>query len=545
MDDRSSAPLWPLLAICSIFLAFGIATLGDVGLTLDEAESTKASQEAWAVLTGSQSQFSEHHAIPGYYLALDLSREVFARAAALLRPGIDRVLAEHVFNLLMATASLAFMYLLALEIGRSSRVATLATVAMAVMPAFVAQSQNNPKDLPALLAFELTFWLLVRAAREPSARRTALATVALGVSLNTRTFSVYLLPLFCLWLAGRWPNLAKQRVGQLAVIGSVAALIGIALWPWLWLDDPFDQIQRVRDIIAGKLQVSFPVLYLGKTQLWTEVPWHYSVFHILAVLPLSLLLLAAASLIAAGVRGERRPAIRDLVWTGALWVGVLVGTDLLAPARYDGMRHYLIILPGLSLLIGAGADWLLDQLETRRPFGARAPTAKLTGWAIVIVAIGLAAWETERIHPYQSAYLNPIASALGGDRTEEWVEVEYWGRAFKEGAEWLNEHAEPDAVVYVPFGDHVAAHYLKREPESQVTTAQFVDPTRPRYLMFITRRALYKRIMRHAETQWEPIFEIHRQRATLLRIYRNQAPPATGEPPDLSARPTSQLDADL
>ena len=28
-------------------------------------------------------------------------------------------------------------------------------------------------------------------------------------------------------------------------------------------------------------------------------------------------------------------------------------------------------------------------------------------------------------------------------------------------------------------------------------------------------------------TKWEPVFEIRRQRATLLRIYRNQAP-ATG-----------------
>jgi hypothetical protein len=519
VHGRSSAPLWPPFAICSVFFAFGIANVGDFGLTLDEAESTLASREAWAVLSGSQSQFSEHHAIPGYYLALDLSRELFARTAALLSPRLDRVLAEHVFNLLMATASLAFVYLLVLEIGRSSRAAALTAAAMAAMPAFVAHSQNNPKDLPALLVFPLTFWLLVRAVRQPSALRTALAALALGFSLNTRTISVYLLPLFVLWLAGRWPSLAKQRIGQLALIGSVAALIGIALWPWLWLDNPFDQVQRAREIIAGKLDVSFPVLYLGKTQLWTEVPWHYSLFHILATTPLSLLLLAVAAPIAAVLKAERRPEIRDLVWTGAVWVGVLIGTDLLAPARYDGMRHYLMILVGLSLLIGASGDGLLAWLETRRP-----AAAKRSGWAVVVVMIGLGIWESARIHPYQSAYLNPIASAIGGDRTDEWVEVEYWGHAFKEGAEWLNEHAEPDAVVYVPFGADVAAHYLAREPESQLTAAQFVDPTRPRYLMFITRRALYKRVMRHAEIQWQPVFEIRRQHATLLRIYRNQAP---------------------
>jgi hypothetical protein len=153
-----------------------------------------------------------------------------------------------------------------------------------------------------------------------------------------------------------------------------------------------------------------------------------------------------------------------------------------------------------------------------------AAVAKRCGWAVIAVAVGLGCWDSARMHPYQSAYLNPIASALGAERTDEWLEVEYWGHAFKEGAEWLNENAEPDAVVYVPFGDQVATHYLTRAPESQLTAAQFVDPSRPRYLMFITRRALYKRIMHHAEAQWEPVFEIRRQDATLLRIYRNQGP---------------------
>ena len=96
MDGRRYAALWPPFAICAVFFAFGIASISDFGLTLDEAESTRASREAWAVLSGSQSQFSEHHTIPGYYLALDFSREVFARIAALLSPGLDRVLAERI-----------------------------------------------------------------------------------------------------------------------------------------------------------------------------------------------------------------------------------------------------------------------------------------------------------------------------------------------------------------------------------------------------------------------------------------------------------------
>ncbi|HJO22521.1 MAG: hypothetical protein GY772_33090 [bacterium] len=44
--------------------------------------------------------------------------------------------------------------------------------------------------------------------------------------------------------------------------------------------------------------------------------------------------------------------------------------------------------------------------------------------------------------------------------------------------------------------------------------------------MFITRRAMYESLMRQAEVRLTPAFEIKRQRGTLLRIYRNGAPPA-------------------
>ena len=84
----------------------------------------------------------------------------------------------------------------------------------------------------------------------------------------------------------------------------------------------------------------------------------------------------------------------------------------------------------------------------------------------------------------------------------------------------------PDAVVFVPIAAHVAEHYLDRELESSLTADKFNDPSRPRYLMFITRRAMYESLMRQAEVRLTPAFEIKRQRGTLLRIYRNGAPPA-------------------
>jgi 4-amino-4-deoxy-L-arabinose transferase-like glycosyltransferase len=340
-----------------------------------------------------------------------------------LASNLDRVTAEHAFNLLLATAGLAFTYLLAWEIGHSRRAAALAMAEMAVMPAVIAHSRNNPKDVATLLIFPLTFLLLLRAVRKPGLLRMALAGIVLGISLNTRIFSVALIPLFALLLAIRWPALLRQRIGQLIVIGSVAAAIAILLWPWLWLEAPLDQLARVGELIATKLGVQFQVLYLDEMQLWTEIPWHFPLFHLLASLPLSLMLLAAVPILATLLGKLRRPESFDLVLAGALWIGVLLAWDLIAPARYDGMRHYLAVLVGLSLLVGAGGDWLLAWLEDRRPFGLDRLAANRLGWTLVGSLIALAGWECIQIHPYQSAYLNPVASALGGEQSDEWVEV--------------------------------------------------------------------------------------------------------------------------
>jgi hypothetical protein len=126
-----------------------------------------------------------------------------------------------------------------------------------------------------------------------------------------------------------------------------------------------------------------------------------------------------------------------------------------------------------------------------------------------------------RTHPYQSAYLNPVANGLAGPRAEEWLEVEYWGGAYKEGAAWITRHAEADAPVYVPIGEHLVAHYLGQERLAERNPSDFFDTSRPRYVMFITRSSWYPPWVRRVERSYEPVHTIRRQRATLLKIYSN------------------------
>lgn len=500
-----------LLAICGGFFLYGACALEDYGVTADEAESSLASQEAWEFATGSREDFSHFHTIPGYYFALDLSRAAFVRAVRRAFPNANGVLAEHAFNLGIATACLALLFFLALEIGGSPRAAAISTVCLALAPIFIGHSQNNPKDLPAVFGFLLAFWLLVRAVRRGGARPAIVASLALGLSLNLRTFSAVLLPMFVLWLVCRWPEQARAQWRRLAWIGLGAGLTAFALWPWAWTD-PIGRFGAARGLLGEILSVRFEILYLGRIWLWTEVPWHYTPFHLLATTPLALLLLSALSLVGWWFWKQRDPKLADLVWTGAVWVVSLLAVEQLATARYDGIRHYLMILVGMSLLAGAGAEWLLRLVP------------RTAAWCVLGLLGLVVAWEGARLHPYESAYLNPIAVLLAGPRTEQWLEVGYWGSALKEGSEWLQINVEPDAVIHAPvFGD-IARRYLAGRMSVSYSADEFLDASRPRYLMLVTRWALYDPATRSIEASREPIFAIRRQRSTLLEIYRNDAP---------------------
>ena len=146
--------------------------------------------------------------------------------------------------------------------------------------------------------------------------------------------------------------------------------------------------------------------------------------------------------------------------------------------------------------------------------------------------------EMIRIHPYQNAYLNEVTNALLPGNAEDMFEVEYWLQSYKEGAEWLDAHVEPEAEVYVAFQTNCADPYLNRKSRllDEATLPVFEDRTRSRYLMLVTRKAMYKEAIAAVVRAYEPVFTVRRQKGTLLRVYCNRQLKAD---PALEKRPFS------
>jgi len=278
-------------------------------------------------------------------------------------------------------------------------------------------------------------------------------------------------------------------------------------------------------------EVPIAVLYLGRIYAAAATPWHYFLGSLLAATPVAFTLAALfggwEAFRSRSVRLARESATREeapsrLAGLALLWLAVPVAVEAFAGARYDGVRHLLVVLPALALLAGVGLDRLLARARTPAVPPAARAAARAAAVAAAVAWLWLLA-DLARYHPYQDAYLNaPVRAAL--DRpAEEVFELEYWGSSLKEGAAWLNDHAPPGSRVLVPVAAHCAAPYLARDLVL-VAPDPPTDRAEADYLMTITRRTFFTPQVDVVRKRGRPVFTIERPGGTLLEVYRLDEP---------------------
>src|SRR5262249_1857368 len=130
------------------------------------------------------------------------------------------------------------------------------------------------------------------------------------------------------------------------------------------------------------------------------------------------------ALVAAARRdvAPNRRAVLILIVLAALLP--LAVTVLARPAMYNGIRHFVFVLPPLAVLGGLAGAPLLERAHRR------AAVAALVG----LFAVGVAspAIEMVRLHPYEYTHFNRIAGGVAGAR--ERYMLDYWALSFKQAA---------------------------------------------------------------------------------------------------------------
>ncbi len=322
----------------------------------------------------------------------------------------------------------------------------VALILLATCPLYYGHMFMNAKDAPFATAMAVLLLGLVRAFDEypnPSARTVALTGVGLGLAFGSRVLAGVAAPaglaaLLLVLIAeshnGGWKQ-AALRCGQflwtlLPALGLGYLIMGL-LWPWS-VQSPLNPLHAA-EYFDTFFEKPWEELYEGRLIPVPDMPASYLPHLFMLKLPEIMLALGTLGTLGAFIAAARRsvPLTRraGLIMVALSAVLPIAMAMAARPALYNGVRHFIFVVPPFAALGGLAIAWLAESASRhgKAALGALA--------AIVIAGVSLPVSDMVRLHPYQYTAFNVFS---GGVRAaQDKYMLDYWGLAFKQAADEL------------------------------------------------------------------------------------------------------------
>ncbi|MCK1544158.1 glycosyltransferase family 39 protein [Bradyrhizobium sp. 147] len=319
---------------------------------------------------------------------------------------------------------------------------------LALCPIFYGHMFMNPKDAPFAVAMIILMLGLVRLAEEypqPSPRTVLIVGLGAGLSLGCRVLGglalVYAMlgfvPLFLEELRSEGLREAVRRFAHVVYVLLPGLAFGYLvmglIWPWSIMEpgNPFEALTYFSHFFEKPWKEMFD----GAIVSVPDMPWSYLPTLFALQLPEVMLVLMGGAVVSTFAMLPRRevPARRKTI----LLMLTLAATLPLAiamvkrPALYNGIRHFVFVIPPMAVLGGVAFGWTMERLR-----------ANHRTWQPVVLAtfcfgLALSLAEMIRLHPYQYTHFNHIAGTVRG--ADDRFMLDYWGLALKQASDELRE----------------------------------------------------------------------------------------------------------
>jgi hypothetical protein len=331
----------------------------------------------------------------------------------------------------------------------------IALLLLASCPLYVGHVFINAKDGPFAVAMAVLLLGLIRTFEEypkPSVATGILTAVGLGLAIGARVLGAFgvlsalgtLALVVAIDMRADGAAIAARRLGRftLAILPFVILAYAVMALEWPWgAASPLNPLRAVA-YFSHFFEKPWDELYGGALVRVTDMPRSYVPTLMLLKLPAIFTALGiggAAGALMASCRREFAPSRRAVLLLVLLAAFLpIVVTVATGPALYNGIRHFVFVLPPLAVLGGLAGAWLLERLR-------RYSRAALAGGAIVLT-IGIASpiIAMVRIHPYEYTYFNRFIGGVSGARGR--YMLDYWPLSFNQASQalhaWLTAHHE-------------------------------------------------------------------------------------------------------
>ena len=373
----------------------------------------------------------------------------FDMAAALLHKVIPLELFEtrRLLGAIVGMIGLAVTWRLGRRVG--GPLAGLASLLLlALCPIFYGHMFMNPKDAPFAVAMIILMMGLVRLAEEypqPSPRTILIIGLGAGFSIGSRILGglalVYALigfvPLFMEEIRAQGSREAVRRFAYVVYMLLPGLVIGYLvmglIWPWSIIEpgNPFLALTYFSHFFERPWKEMFD----GALVSVPDMPWSYLPTLFALQLPEVLLALLFAGIAGSfvvlprhDVTARRKTVLLMLMLAATLPIAIAM---VKRPALYNGIRHFIFVIPPMTVLAGTAFAWMMNRLgQSRRSLQPLVLAAFCFG---LLLSLG----EMIRLHPYQYTHFNYVAGTVRG--ADDRFMLDYWGLAFKQASDELRE----------------------------------------------------------------------------------------------------------
>jgi len=320
----------------------------------------------------------------------------------------------------------------------------IALVLLAACPLYYGHMFMNPKDAPFAVAMAILLLGLLCAFEQyprPSVASGALVGIGFGLSFGSRIMGAFgaidaiaaLALIFAVEARAGGIRPAGRRLLQFLLALAPAVLPAYALmalvWPWS-VSDPLNPFRAV-EYFSHFFEKPWQELFGGALIPVTDMPRSYVPTLLALKLPELFSFLAfggaAGALIAAfrrDVAANFRAVFLLLALAALLPLAVAIA---LRPAMYNGIRHFLFVLPPLAVLGGLAGVYLAALCPLRY--------ASVAAAVVLIAGVGLPASEMARLHPYEYVHFNWLSGGVAHARDR--YMLDYWGLSLKQASQAL------------------------------------------------------------------------------------------------------------
>jgi hypothetical protein len=316
---------------------------------------------------------------------------------------------------------------------------------------------------------------------------------------------------------------------HIVVYGVIALLAMFVTWPFLWAN-PIARFTEVTQFMSDN-PTNLAVLFGGAVDRAGELPRRYLPFMLVTTLtepvwPLFLLGLFTGYFKLLKQNQNLSTTLREVAaeenWRSLrssldavtirnslisltlilLWFAIPVAYVLLRrPSMYDGLRHFLFILPPVFLFTGIAFEFLIEHIAT---YWLRA------GLILILMVPSIA--RIIQLHPYEYTYYNSFVGGTSGVfRT---YETDYWLTCYKDAVEQLNLLVTDPANLYVHREAYIAAYYANENIKVQELRGELNEVKSGDFILVNTRTNEDRKVFKDAPI----VLQIAREDATFCIV---------------------------